>query len=96
MPPSRHRTPSLRRLRLARCRIRRLLLRIERRLTLSTGWVWVAAISFVGIEMFDVVFGAMLLAPEFLPVVLLGLALVWWFRESLRGAVRTLRDRIRR
>lgn len=95
-PPHRHARPSTRRrLRLTAARIRRLRYRINRRLTLFSGWVWIAAISFVGIEMFDIVFGTFLLAPELLPVVLIGLAMTWYFRETLRAWWRSGRIRLR-
>jgi len=75
--------------------MRRLRYRIGRRMTVFSGWVWVAAISFVGVEMFDIVFGAFLLAPEFLPVVLIGLAVAWYFREALRAMSHSFRVRLR-
>ena len=94
--PPRYRSPLRRRLRVAILAGRRVRRGIERRAALFTGWVWVAAISFVGVEMFEVVFGTLLLAPEFLPVVLLGLAAAWYFRESLRTAARRVLGRTRR
>jgi len=72
-------------------RYRRVRRRISRRFTLFTGWVWVAAFSFIGIEMFEVVFGTFLLAPELLPLALVGFAACWYFREQLTSARRRFR-----
>jgi hypothetical protein len=68
---------------------------LVRRLTLFSGWVWVAAISFVGIETFEVVFGMFVLAPELLPLALIALACAWYFRGALRRVTHTARVRIR-
>ncbi|WP_218775182.1 hypothetical protein, partial [Leifsonia sp. NCR5] len=59
--------------------------RLHTRATLFSGWTWVAAASLIGFETLDIVFGAFILAPELLPLVLVGLALVWVFRERLRS-----------
>ena len=48
------------------------------------GWVWLAAGSAIGFEAFDILFGTFALAPELLPFAILGIALVWYFRERLR------------
>ncbi len=48
------------------------------------GWTWVAAASLVGFETFDFLFGAFVLAPEFLPLVIIALALIWYFRDRIR------------
>ena len=77
----------------ARCRLARW--RVTRRLTLFSGWVWVAAISLVGFEAFEVIFGAFLLTPEFLPLVLVAFALAWVFRERLRRWRLLIRVRVR-
>ncbi len=62
---------------------------------LFTGWTWVAAGSLVGFEMLDLIFGTFLFAPELLPLLILGLALVWYFRDRLRRSWRRARARIR-
>jgi hypothetical protein len=54
------------------------------RATLFGGWVWCAAGSLVGFEAFDILFGTFALAPELLPIVILGLALTWYFRGRVR------------
>lgn len=65
------------------------------RLTVFSGWTWVAAGSLVGFEMLDVIFGTFALAPELLPLVILCLALAWLFRRRLRRAWARLRARLR-
>lgn len=69
--------------------------RLHTRATLFSGWTWVAAGSLIGFEMLDIVFGAFILAPELLPLAILGLALVWLFRDRLRHARVSLRVRVR-
>ncbi|OJX77495.1 hypothetical protein [Leifsonia sp. 71-9] len=69
--------------------------RLHTRATLFSGWTWVAAGCLIGFEMLDVVFGAFILAPELLPLAILGLALVWQFRDRLRRARVSLRVRVR-
>lgn len=51
---------------------------------LFSGWTWVAAGSLVGFEMLDIIFGSFLVAPELLPLVILGLACAYVFRVRLR------------
>jgi len=96
-PQSPPRRSAVARLRLFRARVRRARHAVSRRLILFSAWVWIAAISLVGVEMLDVVFGTFVLAPEFLPVVLLAFAVVWWFRERLgtggRAAGRVVRSK---
>lgn len=75
--------------------LRRALDRARRRLTLFSGWTWVAAGSLVGFEMLDLIFGTFVLAPELLPLVILCLALAWYFRRRLRRAWARLRGRVR-
>ncbi|PCN49577.1 hypothetical protein Csp2054_01110 [Curtobacterium sp. 'Ferrero'] len=81
-----HRTAArpFRHARHVRARLRRVRRRLEARLVRFSGWVWVAAVSLVGIEVFEVVFGTFVLAPEFLPVALIVMALAYVFRERLR------------
>ncbi len=93
--PHRTTAPPFRRARLVRARLRRVRRRIEARLVLFSGWVWVAAVSLVGIEVFEVVFGTFVLAPELLPVALVVMALASLFRERLRHARRRVVVRVR-
>ena len=72
-----------------------MLQRLSRRLTLFGGWTWVAAASLIGFEGLELVFGSLLLAPEFLPLVILALAVVWLLRERVRILVGRHRDRRR-
>jgi len=58
---------------------------------LLTGWTWVAAGSLVGFELLDLLFGSFLYAPELLPLVILALALAWYFRERVRTAAERIR-----
>lgn len=69
--------------------------RLHTRATLFSGWTWVAAASLIGFETLDIVFGAFILAPELLPLVLVALALTWVFRERFRSGRARLRARIR-
>ncbi|RDV43469.1 hypothetical protein DOE76_17515 [Leifsonia sp. ku-ls] len=69
--------------------------RLHTQATLFSGWTWVAAASLIGFEALDIVFGAFILAPELLPLVIVGLALAWLFRERLRRARTCLRARLR-
>jgi hypothetical protein len=86
-----------RRLRLAWLRARRGIRRLHLRLALFSGWVWVAAASLVGFEVLEILLGTMIAVPEALPIVLLALAAVWYFRRTLSRAWRrlTLRRRNR-
>ena len=59
------------------------------------GWTWVAAASLIGFEAFDILFGAFVLAPELLPLVIIALALGWYFRERIRAVIRRWRIRAR-
>ncbi|PZE77831.1 hypothetical protein [Curtobacterium sp. MCBD17_019] len=93
--PPRYRQPSWRKIGLLRARGRRVRHRAARHLMLFSGWVWFAAASLVGFEMFDMIFGTFLLAPELLPVVLIGLAFAWYFREALRRTKGSIRVRLR-
>ncbi len=91
-PPNRARPPILTRL---RTRARRLRERSTTRLILFSGWTWVAAGSLVGFEMLDLLFGTFVLAPELLPLAILALACVWYFRTRLRRAWSRARARLR-
>lgn len=62
---------------------------VAERLTLFSGWTWVAAGSLVGFEMLEIIFGGFILAPELLPLAILTLAILWLFRERIQ----TLRKR---
>jgi hypothetical protein len=97
-PPSRH-PRVLRHARLALLHARRFARGVIVRLTLLGGWTWIAAISLVGFETFDVLFLSFALAPEFLPLVIVGLAVIWFLRERIRAVwsrVRLRRSRVRR
>lgn len=82
--PPRYRWPARRRLGLLWRLARRLSCRVAMRATLFGGWVGFAAGSLIGFEAFDIVFGTFALAPELLPLVILGLALTWYFRGQFR------------
>jgi len=82
--PPRYRSTPFRRLGLLWRLSRRLSRRVAMRVALFGGWVWFAAGSLIGFEAFDIVFGTFALAPELLPVVILGLALTWYFRRQVR------------
>ena len=45
-----------------------------------------AAASLVGFEVLEILLGTMIAVPEALPIVLLALAAVWYFRRGLRRA----------
>lgn len=92
-PKSQART-FFRRFRFQLIRARRAYRKVNNRLMLLSGWTWVAAGSLVGFEMLDILFGALILAPEFLPLVIIMLALIWVFREKLRELTQLTRDRI--
>jgi hypothetical protein len=79
-----YRLLALRRLGLLCRLLRRVSRRLAMRATLFGGWVWFAAGSLVGFEAFDILFGTFALAPELLPIVILGLALTWYFRGQVR------------
>jgi hypothetical protein len=91
--PAKHLRPFRRKTRLVLARARRDRHRFVWRLMLFSGWVWIAAVSFVGIEMFEVIFGTFVLAPEILPLVLIGLACAWFFRDRLRRLWARVRTR---
>lgn len=92
--PRRH-SVSYRRNRLRLIRIRRIGRTWVMRLTLLSGWAWVAAASLVGFEMFDIIFGAFILAPELLPLVIIALACIWFFRDRVQQLVIRARTRFR-
>lgn len=75
---------------------RRFILRIATRAALFGGWIWCAAASLVGLETFEIIVGTFALAPELLPLVILGLALAWYFRERVRRTSRRARALWRR
>jgi len=99
-PPHRSAEPSERpsphrRARLLAIRTRRRVRRFVRWLTLFGGWTWVAAASLIGFESFELLFGVFALAPELLPLAIIGLAVAWYFRERLRELRKRLRVRWR-
>lgn len=71
--------------RLAHLRARRIGRRLTTQLMLFGGWTWVAAISLIGFEVFDLLFLSFALAPEFLPLAIIFLAVAWFLRERLRS-----------
>lgn len=90
----RYRAPDPRRLGLLWVLARRTSRRAATRATLFGGWVWFAAGSLIGFEAFEIVVGTFALAPELLPLAILGLALTWYFRGHVRRV--TSRARARR
>jgi hypothetical protein len=93
--PRRARPKLLRRALLTAARWRRLHRRWSRRLIMFTGWTWVAALSFVGVESFEIILGTAALAPELVPIVILVLAGAYFFRERIRRHRSRLRARMR-
>lgn len=107
MPARPRRTPSTarrrairrrsapRRLRLARLLLHRRRIRIRtavlRHAVRVEVWAYVAAGSLIGFEGLELLFGSFLLAPEFLPVALLAIALLWALRRGGHRVVRLLR-----
>ncbi len=64
--------------------------RLTDRLKLLSGWSWVAAASLIGFEGVEVLILGMLAAPEFVPAVILALAIVavvrdYWRRRTTSG-----------
>lgn len=82
--------------RLTRLRVGRLGRRLTTQLMLFGGWTWVAAISLVGFEAFEILFLSFALAPEFLPLAIIFLAITWFLRERLREVWSQFRIRIDR
>lgn len=58
--------------------------RMTDRLSIFTGWAWVAAVSVIGLEGLEVLLGSLLGAPEFVPLAILTLALVAVIRNRWR------------
>lgn len=81
-----------RRARLVLLVARRQVHRTHLRLALFSGWVWVAAGSLVGFEALELLLGGLLAVPEALPIVLLALALVWYFRRGIRRLIARVID----
>ncbi|RAX16993.1 hypothetical protein DC347_10260 [Pseudarthrobacter sp. AG30] len=94
--PPRYRAATPRRLGLLWLLGRRACRRAALRATLFGGWVWFAAGSLIGFEAFEILFGTFALAPELLPLVILGLALTWGVRRQLRRASVRVRRQLRR
>ena len=61
--------------------------RLRDRLSALTGWGWVAAASLVGFEGLEVLLGSMVAAPEFVPVVILILAVAALIRNRWRQRI---------
>jgi hypothetical protein len=55
-------------------------------LGVRAGWVYAAALSLVGIEVFEMLLGVTALAPEILPIVLVVLAVIYFTRHRIRAA----------
>lgn len=91
----RDRSPALRRVGLLWRRARRAFRHAAMRVTLFGGWVWFAAGSLIGFEAFDILFGTFAFAPELLPLVIVGLALIWYCRGRVRRASTRARARTR-
>lgn len=81
----RHRPRQLRLLRLHTLRMRvRASNAILRSAVRMDVWIYLAAATLVGFEGLEVLFGAMLVAPELLPFVLFALALIWTMKKRGR------------
>jgi len=91
LPIRRPRSRARRRIALARSRVRRRVRRLTRRLLVLGGWTWLAAGSLVGFEVLEMLFGTLALAPEFIPLLVIGLAGAWFLRDRLRRLARRLR-----
>jgi hypothetical protein len=76
-------------------KLRRLILRLYSRLLMLSGWTWVAAGSVIGFEAFDILFMSFALAPEFLPLAIIALALYWLMRERMLAVRKRIRVRLR-
>lgn len=72
--------------------------RVTERLTLMSGWTWVAAASLVGIEGLELLLGVGVAVPELIPLLVLGLAVCWFLRQRIRRVVQraVVRHRARR
>ena len=80
-----HRPRQLRLLRLHALRMRvRVSNAILRSAVRMDVWIYLAAAALVGFEGLEVLFGALLLAPELVPFVLLTLALIWTMKKHGR------------
>ncbi|MFJ4167289.1 hypothetical protein ACIPY5_17185 [Microbacterium sp. NPDC089698] len=53
-------------------------------------WVYLAAGAFLGFEGLEALLGAMLIAPELVPLVLLALAVVWTAKRRGRWILRRI------
>lgn len=87
-------------LRLIRYRFRRMIVRTSTALLRVTirldTWIYLAATGLIGFEGLEVLFGTFLMAPEFVPLVLLALALVWAAKHHGRRVGRLTRLYARR
>lgn len=77
------RSRTLRLTRLCALVARRSIHRLHLRLSLFSGWIWVAAASLIGFEALEILLGAFITAPELLPLALLALAAIWVLRRTL-------------
>ena len=83
--PPRARPRPHRHARLAVLRLRRRIERLTWPLWRFGTWMFLAAGALVGFEVLEAVIGGFILAPEFVPVVLLALATAWAIREGMRS-----------
>jgi hypothetical protein len=65
-------------------------------LGLQAGWMYAAAFSLVGIEVFEMLVGITALAPELFPFIILALAMIFYFRRGIARALVRSRRRFRR
>lgn len=95
-PPRRQPRP----MRLVRYHVRRAIVRTsEALLRFMVGidsWIYLAAAGLVGFEGLEVLFGSFLFAPEFVPLILLLLALIWAVRHHGPRSIPLIRRMLRR
>lgn len=79
-------------MRRARARGRRFVLRwVTLPLVRVSTWTYLAVGALVGFEALEIAFGAFILAPELVPLAVVGLVLQEVLRRSLRRGIRLLR-----
>ncbi len=91
MPVPAARARTLRLIRLARARWRRRWSRLIWPLWRAHAGIWLAASALVGFEALEVLLGGMILMPELVPLLLVGLAAAWLVRSGSQRAVRVAR-----
>ncbi|OZB83258.1 hypothetical protein [Microbacterium sp. 13-71-7] len=91
LPPPRVRPRLLRLIRYRRLRIRHRWARAALRHAVRMEvWIYLAAGALLGFEGLEALLGAMLIAPELVPLVLLALAVVWTAKRRGRWIVRRI------